>query len=81
MKKTSKNIIAAIAILGLQLSLHNTLLAQNDSINPVYNESVIVVGDYTPVLDGVTEKVNIAPAANDNIEQASMPQFNYSITP
>ena len=56
-----------------------TLFAQNDS--STYHESVIVVGDYNPVLDGVTEKVNVAPAVNDNVAADLQPQFRYSITP
>lgn len=55
--------------------------AQNDSTKSVYNESVIVVGDYNPVLDGVTEKVNVAPAPNDNLSNEQPPKFEYSITP
>lgn len=56
-------------------------IAQTDSTNSVYHESVIVVGDYHPVLDGVTEKVNVAPATNDNIATEMQPKFDYSITP
>lgn len=55
------------------------LQAQSDS--SVYNESVVVVGDYNPVLDGLTEKINVAPSSNDNIPQELQPKFNYSITP
>ena len=55
--------------------------AQNDSVSSTYNESVIVVGDYNPVLDGVTEKVNVAPAVNDNAAGDMQPKFTYSITP
>lgn len=83
MKKTVKIIIAAVAIsiFNFQNSIVNSLHAQNDTVNPVYNESVVVVGDYNPVLDGVTEKVNIAPAVNDNISEDLQPKFTYSITP
>lgn len=53
--------------------------AQSDTT--AYHESVIVVGDYNPVLDGVTEKVNVAPAINDNVAADLQPKFTYSITP
>lgn len=76
MKKTIKIFLAAAGLLYF-----SPLAAQTDSTNSVYNESVIVVGDYTPVLDGVTEKVNIAPAVNDNIQENLKPDFSYSITP
>ncbi len=55
--------------------------AQNDTVNPVYHESVIVVGDYNPVLDGVTEKVNVAPVPAENVGNELQPRFTYSITP
>lgn len=55
--------------------------AQSDTTRSVYNESVVVVGDYSPVLDGVTEKVNVAPAINDNVAADLQPKFSYSITP
>lgn len=75
MKKT-RLLITAAALLYL-----TPLSAQNDTVNPVYNESVIVVGDYTPILDGVTEKINVPPAINDNINDNIQPKFFYSITP
>lgn len=77
MKASFKTIIAALAILGLNTTLH----AQTDTTASSYNESVIVVGDYNPVLDGVTEKVNLPPAVNDNISETLQPTFNYNITP
>lgn len=55
--------------------------AQTDSTQSVYHESVIVVGDYNPVLDGVTEKINVAPTTNDNTAEGLQPKFNYNITP
>ena len=55
--------------------------AQSDSTKSAYNESVVVVGDYNPVLDGVTEKVNVAPAVNENAADNMLPKFTYSITP
>lgn len=80
MKKSIKIIFAAaiISVFNIQLS---TARAQNDSVNPVYNQSVVVVGDYNPVLDGVTEKVNVAPAVNENVAEGLQPKFTYSITP
>lgn len=71
--------------LGTMLTACLTILAAGESMaqsdTNVYNESVIVVGDYNPVLDGVTEKVNVAPAVNDNVAEDLQPKFNYSITP
>lgn len=55
--------------------------AQTDSTKSSYNESVIVVGDYNPVLDGVTEKVNVAPEVNENAAENTLKPFSYSITP
>jgi len=78
MKNTS--IISALLFFSA-LSTLAVAQAQNDSTKSVYNESVIVVGDYNPVLDGVTEKVNVAPSPNDNVSDDLKPQFNYSITP
>ena len=75
-----KYLIAAaiISIFNFQFSIS---LAQTDSTNSSYNESVIVVGDYNPVLDGVTEKVNVAPAVSETSSENAMPTFTYSITP
>jgi hypothetical protein len=56
-------------------------IAQTDTTRSVYNESVIVVGDYNPVLDGVTEKVNMAPATNDNVAGDMQQHFSYNIKP
>ena len=56
-------------------------MAQTDSTKSQYSESVIVVGDYNPVLDGVGEKVNMAPAVNDNVDAELQPSFTYSISP
>ncbi|MBP5548670.1 MAG: hypothetical protein J6X58_07270 [Bacteroidales bacterium] len=81
MKKTIKIYIAVASIIVLQQSLPNKVMAQSDSTKSVYNESVIVVGDYNPVLDGVTEKVNVAPTANENVSEVLKPKFTYSITP
>ncbi len=55
--------------------------AQSDTTKDTYHESVIVVGDYNPVLDGVTEKVNVAPTINDSHDADLQPKFTYSITP
>ena len=67
MKRTSRIFLAAAILFTVQLSTVNSLWAQNDTSNSVYNQSVYVVGDYNPVLDGVTEKVNVAPAPNDSV--------------
>lgn len=67
--------------LALMLFICGKSFGQTDTTQSVYHESVIVVGDYNPVLDGVTEKVNVAPATNDNTAQELQPKFNYSITP
>lgn len=80
MKKTIKILLAAALISTFNSQL-STVNAQNDSVNPSYNQSVVVVGDYNPILDGVTEKVNVAPAVNDNISETLQPKFTYSITP
>ncbi len=82
MNRKPINILLCLVILiGLQIFVSGNVHAQTDSTSSVYNESVIVVGDYTPVLDGVTEKVNVAPAVNDNITADLQPKFNYSISP
>ena len=54
---------------------------QGQTDSSTYHESVIVVGDYKPVLDGVTEKVNVAPTTNDKVPEELLPRFTYSITP
>ncbi len=73
--KTTSLIIALLtmSVCGAQ--------AQSDTTKSVYNESVVVVGNYSPVLDGVTEKVNVAPATNDNVAADLQPKFTYGITP
>lgn len=78
--KISKYIIvlAILSIVNCQLSI---VMAQTDSTKSTYNESVIVVGDYNPVLDGVTEKVNVAPTVNESSADNALPAFTYSITP
>ncbi len=81
MKRTSRIFLAAAILSTVQLSTVNSLWAQNDTSNSVYNQSVYVVGDYNPVLDGVTEKVNVAPAPNDSVADELQPKFKYSITP
>lgn len=70
--------IRIISILTLMAFAVGSAQAQHDST--IYHESVIVVGDYTPVLDGVTEKVNVAPTVDDSAEAALLPTFSYSIT-
>ena len=81
MKRTSRIFLAVAILSTVQLSTVNSLWAQNDTSNSVYNQSVYVVGDYNPVLDGVTEKVNVAPAPNDSVADELQPKFKYSITP
>ncbi|MCQ2298965.1 MAG: hypothetical protein MJZ81_02420 [Bacteroidales bacterium] len=54
----------------------SSLLAQNDN---TYNESVIVVGDYKPVIEQST-KLNVAPLITDTNETIRH-NFKYSITP
>lgn len=80
MKKTFKIFLTAATIIAFSFQ-PSTARAQNDSVNPSYNQSVVVVGDYNPILDGVMEKVNVAPAVNDNISETMQPKFTYSITP
>lgn len=70
--------LAAFSILNCQFS---SAIAQSDTTKSVYNESVIVVGDYNPVLDGVTEKVNVAPSVSENTAENALPTFTYGITP
>ncbi len=77
MLKKTKYILVSTAL--TLLATTGKLNAQADS--SVYHESVIVVGDYKPVLDGVGEKVNVAPSTGDNIETDLIPKFNYDITP
>ena len=79
MKKTRYIIVTVILIFSSYL--FSDSFAQTDSTKSSYNESVIVVGDYNPVLDGVTEKVNVAPTVSDNNAENTMPTFSYSITP
>ena len=68
--KSSHNIISFVACVALFAIQPISLMAQTDSTKSQYSESVIVVGDYNPVLDGVGEKVNMAPAVNDNVDAA-----------
>ncbi len=81
MKKSSRIFLAVAVLSAAQFSNVNSLWAQNDTSNSVYNQSVYVVGDYNPVLDGVTEKVNVAPAPSDSVASELQPKFNYGITP
>lgn len=80
-KSHNPKILFSVAIFSLFFFQASLLEAQSDSTKSTYNESVIVVGDYTPVLDGVTEKVNVAPAVNENSSDNALPTFSYSITP
>lgn len=76
--KKSRYIVAIALFIVFNYSIAQ---AQTDSTKSTYNESVIVVGDYNPVLDGITEKVNVAPTVSENNAENSLPAFNYSITP
>lgn len=75
------NLKKSSLIIGLLAFTIGGVQAQSDTTESVYNESVVVVGDYSPVLDGVTEKVNVAPAINDNVAADLQPKFTYSIPP
>ncbi|MBQ9587807.1 MAG: hypothetical protein IJR26_08115 [Bacteroidales bacterium] len=70
-----------LALSCFQIATLGYVRAQADTTRSTYNESVIVVGDYNPVLDGVTEKVNVAPAVNDAVAADLAPKFTYSIEP
>ncbi|MCR4829095.1 MAG: hypothetical protein K5864_06500 [Bacteroidales bacterium] len=71
-------VFSGAMVLAVLVGCSMTARAQVDS--NTYHESVIVVGDYNPVLDGVTDKVNVAPAINDNLSEEMKPHFTYSIT-
>lgn len=81
MKRMKINILAcSLAAILFQITT-GRVEAQNDTTKSVYNESVVVVGDYNPVLDGITNKYNVAPAINENVSDELQPRFTYSITP
>lgn len=67
-----------ISILMVALMLGAVALAQ-DTVNGVYNERVVVVGSFKPVLEE-TQKVNVAPAITDTAPQLQH-NFSYQITP
>ncbi|MCR5193548.1 MAG: hypothetical protein K6D59_09620 [Bacteroidales bacterium] len=79
--KSTHNTILFVACLAFSAIHPISLMAQSDTTKSQYSESVIVVGDYNPVLDGVGEKVNEAPAVNENADAELQPSFSYSITP
>lgn len=81
MKTATRIFIVSTILFNFQFLVSNSLQAQTDTTGGVYHESVVVVGDYNPVLDGVTEKVNVAPAVNENAAESFQPRFDYSITP
>lgn len=66
-----------VAVLLLAWLPLTTLMAQNDTT--VYNESVIVVGDYKPVIQE-SFKLNVAPTITDTNTQVEH-QFEYGISP
>lgn len=70
-----------IALFASVIFSSGSLFAQRDTTKSTYNESVFVVGDYKPVLDGVTEKVNVAPSVNDSVAAELQPKFSYNIIP
>ncbi len=72
---------SATVIFVFMLFAAFTTQAQTDTTRSFYNESVLVVGDYNPVLDGVTEKINVAPVPNDSVAAGLQPRFSYGITP
>lgn len=69
MKKISAIILSLLPLFGV--------FAQNDKDG--YNESVIVVGDYKPVVEK-SVKINVAPTITDTMETIRH-NFAYSITP
>lgn len=67
-------VIISLALLLTAQQAH----AQRDSV--VYNESVVVTGEYNPVLDNTLLKLNVAPQITDtNMELQH--DFSYSIVP
>mgnify|MGYP002623122786 CR=1 FL=1 len=75
MKKTIIIIVAAIAV-SSQLPVVSTASAQNDNI---YNESVVVKGSYTPVIEQ-SEKLYFPAQITDTLSRIEH-SFQYSITP
>ncbi len=53
-------------------------VAQQDSV--AYNESVVVTGEYNPILDNKLLKMNVAPQITDT-NMKLQHDFSYSITP
>lgn len=76
-KHTLYTVIAA----SMATIVATPLMGQSDTTKNTFNESVMVVGDYNPMLDGVTEKINVAPTVNDNVAEDLKPKFSYNITP
>ncbi|MDY5969917.1 MAG: hypothetical protein SPJ13_07910, partial [Bacteroidales bacterium] len=66
-------------ILGLAMALPLATMAQTkDSV--IYNESVVVTGEYNPVLDNTLLKLNVAPQFTDTA-MGLQHTFTYGITP
>lgn len=66
-------------IYGLVLALPLTMMGQTkDSV--AYNESVVVTGEYNPVLDNTLLKLNVAPQFTDTA-MGLQHTFTYGITP
>lgn len=70
-----------ISFLALASLVGYTATARAQADSSTYHESVIVVGDYNPVLEGLKDKENVAPAINENISEDLKPRFTYSIEP
>lgn len=67
-----------VLVLGLVLVPLMLNAQQHDSV--VYNESVVVTGEYNPVLDNSLLKLNVAPHITDT-NMSLQHKFEYSITP
>lgn len=74
MSKTTKT-AKAIVIAAALCALGTTAIAQTKDTN-VYNEKVVVVGSFNPVLQNA-DKLNIAPSINDTATMT--PEYNYAI--
>ncbi len=72
------NKLRTILTCGALLLATLPVAAQSDSTR--YNESVVVTGEYNPVLDNTLLKVNVAPQITDT-NMKLQHDFSYSITP
>lgn len=71
----AKNTLKTVAMVAVLCASAATATAQTKDTN-VYNEKVVVVGSFNPVLQN-TDKLNIAPSINDTATMT--PEYNYSI--